>query len=176
MKGAGGMIDDGREIAYTTYDYNQEGILNDFPQFRFRKEWWLGKTDADGMLTPDPTAYEYSRTTDASTEVTTITYHGKDCKEVTTMGTDIGQLNFGKVISVELKKNTPQEEVLSRHVFTYTTGPDGGTQIETIETFDEEEQGTLVRFGYGPYGRVINKYEYGYKQGDSFEWGSFFEK
>ena len=179
MRGAGGAVTDGTEIAYTTYDYwtkdtedpydrNQEGSLNDFPQFRFRKEWWLGKTDSTGAPTTAPTVYEYSRTTNASTEEATMIYHDKNCKEVTTTGTDSSQLSFGKVISVERKKSEPVE-VLSKQVFTYTTGPDGEPEIEKIESFDEAGQGTLVSFGYGPYGRVNDKYEYGYKQAGAYQ-------
>src|SRR5262249_50662640 len=79
MTGAVG-ITDGTEIACTTYNYttidpsdpygrNQVGSLSDFPQFTRREEWWLGKTDANGAPTTAPTRYDYSRTTDASTEV-----------------------------------------------------------------------------------------------------------
>jgi RHS repeat-associated protein len=179
MKGAGGTITDGVEIAYTTYNYttidpsdpygrNQVGSLNDFPQFTRREEWWQGKTDADGTPTTATTKYDYSRTTNSSTEVTTMKYVDKNCEEVTTTGTDSGQLSFGKVISVERKKSATGE-VLSKQVYTYTTGPDGEAEIEKIETFDEAGQGTLVSLGYGRYGRVINQYEYGYKQADIYQ-------
>jgi RHS repeat-associated protein len=182
MKGAGG-ITDGVEIAYTTYDYTTIAIdpndlpynrnqgaahLSDFPQFTARKEWWLDKTGADGTPAPAPTTYVYSRTTDGSKETTTIEYSDKNCKEVTTIETDSSQLSFGKVISVERKKSEP-EEVLSRQVFTYTNGQDGEAEIEKIETFDEAGQGRLVKFGYGRYGRVIDQYEYGYKQGADYQ-------
>jgi len=182
MKGSGG-ITDGVEIAYTTYDYTTIAIdpndppynrnqgaahLSDFPQFTARKEWWLGKTAADGTPTTAPTQYVYSRTTDGTTETTTIEYSDKNCKEVTTIGTDSSQLSFGKVISVERKKSEP-EEALSRQVFTYTNGQDGEAEIEKIETFDEAGQGRLVKFGYGRYGRVIDQYEYGYKQGADYQ-------
>ena len=92
----------------------------------------------------------------------------KNCEEVTTTGTDSSQLSFGKVISVE-RKNSTTEAVLSKQVFTYMTGSDGEVEIEKVETFDEAGQGTLVRFGYGPYGRVINRYEYGYKQAGVYQ-------
>ena len=85
MTGAGGAITDGVEIAYTTYNYttidpsdpygrHQVGSLSDFPQFTRREEWWQGKTDADGAPTTAPTKYDYSRTTDGSTEVLTMKY------------------------------------------------------------------------------------------------------
>jgi RHS repeat-associated protein len=179
MKGETG-ITDGTEIAYTTYNYmtidtndpygRDQGAahLSDFPQFTRREEWWLGKTKADGTPTTNTTKYEYSRTTGASTEVVTMEYVDKNCKEVTTMGTDSGQLSFGKVISVERKKSAP-EEVLSRQLFTYTNGQDGEAEIEKIETFDEAGQGRLVKFGYGRYGRVNDLYEYGYKQGGDYQ-------
>ena len=115
MTGAGGTITDGVEIAYTTYNYttinpsdpygrNQVGSLSDFPQFTRREEWWLGKTDANGAPTTATTKYDYSRTTDSSTEVTTIKYVDMNYEEATTTGTDSSQLSFGKVISVERKK------------------------------------------------------------------------
>ena len=95
-------------------------------------------------------------------------YVDKNCEEVTTTGTDSGQLSFGKVISVE-RKNSTTGAVLSKQVFTYMTGPDGEAEIEKVETFDEAGQGTLVRFGYGRYGRVIDRYEYGYKQAGVYQ-------
>jgi RHS repeat-associated protein len=182
IKGAGGTITEGVEIAYTTYNYttivdpgesdpydrNQVGSLNDFPQFTRREEWWLGKTNSSGEPTTDPTRYDYSRVTVGTTEEMTMKYVDKNCEEVTTTGNDSGQLNFGKVISVERKKSDPVE-VLSKQVFTYTTGPDGEVEIEKIEAFDEAEQGTLVSFGYGRYGRVTDQYEYGYKQGGVYQ-------
>jgi RHS repeat-associated protein len=179
MKGAGGTITDGVEMAYTTYNYttidpndpygrNQVGSLSDFPQFTKREEWWQDKTDANGTPTRDTTKYIYSRTTDGTTEKTTIEYVGKNCKEVTTIETDSGQLSFGKVISVERKKINP-EEVLSKQIFTYTTGPDGEAEIKEVETFDEAGQGRLVKFGYGRYGRVTDQYECGYKQGTDYQ-------
>lgn len=186
MTGAGGAITDGAEITYTTYNYmtkaidpndppynrNQVGSLNDFPQFTHREEWWLDKTRASGAPTTATTKYQYERTTGATTEEAKVIHLDENSnpyvEEVTTTGTDSSQLSFGKVISVERKKSEP-EEVLSKQVFTYTTGPDGEAEIEKIETFDEAGQGTLVSFGYGPYGRVTNQYEYGYKQGESYQ-------
>src|SRR5262245_1795537 len=163
MKGVGG-ITDGVEIAYTTYNYttiNQEdpsdspygrnqgaAHLSDFPQFTARKELWLDKTEADGTSTAAPTTYVYSHTTNGTTEETTMEYVGKNCKDVTTTGTDSGQPSFGKVISVERKKIEPGE-TLSKQVFTYMTmtGQDGEVEIKEVETFDEAGQGTLVGFG-----------------------------
>jgi RHS repeat-associated protein len=179
MTGAGGAITDGAEIAYTTYNYttidpsdpydrNQEGSLNDSPQFTRREEWWQGKTDADGAPRTEPTIYVYSRTTDASTEVSTIEYADKNCKEITTTGTDSAQLSFGKVISVERKKITTGE-TLSKQVYTYTTGPDGEAEIEQVEMFDEAGQGKLTRFAYGVYGRLTDQYECGYKQAGVYQ-------
>jgi RHS repeat-associated protein len=179
MTGAAGTITDGAEIAYTTYNYttidpndpygrNQVGSLSDFPQFTRREEWWQGKTDASGALTTAPTMYDYSRTTDASTEVATMKYVDKNCEEVTTTGIDSGQLSFGKVISVE-RKNSTTGAVLSKEIYTYMTGPDGEVEIEKIETIDEAGQGTLVRFGYGHYGRMSDRYECGYKQAGSYQ-------
>ena len=174
MTGAGGAITDGTEIAYTTYNYttidpsdpygrNQVGSLSDFPQFTRREEWWQGKTDANGAPTTVPTRYDYSRTTDGSTEVVTIKYVDKNCEEVTTTGTDSSQPSFGNLVSVDLK-NSATGAVLSKQVSTYITGPDGEVEIEKIEKMDEAGAGTLVKFSYGDYGRVLDQYEYGYKQ------------
>jgi hypothetical protein len=179
MTGAGGAITDGAEIAYTTYNYttidpsdpygrHQTVSLNDFPQFTRREEWWQGKTTDAGVPTTDPTRYDYSRTTDGLTEVATMKYVDKNCEEVTTTGTDSAQLGFGKVISVERKRSTP-EATLSKQVYTYTTGPDGEAEIEKVETFDEAGQGTLMRFAYGRYGRVTDQYECGYKQAGVYQ-------
>jgi RHS repeat-associated protein len=180
MTGVGGAITDGTEIAYTTYNYttmdpsdpynrNQQGSLTDFPQFTRREEWWQGKTDPAGAPTTAPTRYDYSRVTNGSTEVTTMKYADKNCEEVTTTGTDSGQLSFGKVISVERKTSAPPQTTLAKQVMTYVTGPDGEVEVEKIETFDEAGQGTLVGFVYGSYGRVTNRHEYGYKQGGSYQ-------
>lgn len=177
--GMNGAVPDGVEIAYTTYNYttidpsdpygrNQVGSLNDFPQFTRQEEWWKDKTDADGNLMTAATRYEYSRTTGAATEVATVKNIDNNSEEVTTTGTDSSQLSFGKVVSVELKRSDPAG-VLRKQVFTYMTGPAGEAEIEKVETFDEAGQGTLVSFSYGPYGRVINKYEYGYKQGSDYQ-------
>src|SRR5262249_9999579 len=163
MTGAVG-ITDGTEIACTTYNYttidpsdpygrNQVGSLSDFPQFTRREEWWLGKTDANGAPTTAPTRYDYSRTTDASTEVATIKYVDRDYEEATTTGTDSGQLSFGKPVSVEIR-DSATGAVLSRQVYTYMTAPDGEVEIKEVETFDEAGGGALVGFGYGRYGRV----------------------
>jgi RHS repeat-associated protein len=179
MKGAGGTITDGAEIAYTTYNYatidpsdpygrNQVGSLNDFPQFTRREEWWQGKTDANGAPTTATTKYDYSRTAGAATEVATVKHVDKNCEEVTTTGTDSSQLSFGKMISVELKRSTTGE-VLNKQVMTYMTGPDGEVEIEKVETIDEAGQGALVGFAYGQYGRVVDQYEYGYKQGGVYQ-------
>jgi RHS repeat-associated protein len=179
IKGAGGAVTDGVEIAYTTYNYttidpndpygrNQVGSLSDFPQFTRKEEWWQGKTDASGAPTTVPTRYDYSRTTDASTETETIKYVDKNFEVATKTGTDSGQLSFGKVISVE-RKNSGTGVVLSSQVSTYVTGPDGEVEIGTVETTGETGQSTLVGFGYGKYGRVTDLYEYGYKQGGSYQ-------
>jgi RHS repeat-associated protein len=179
MRGAGDVITDGTEIAYTTYNYttidpndpygrNQVGSLNDFPQFTRREEWWQGKTDAMGAPTTATTKYDYSRTADALTEVMTMKYVDKNCEEVTTMGTDSAQLSFGKTVSVELKKSSTGE-VLSKQVYTYVAGPDEEVEVEKIETIDEAGQGRMVRLSYGRYGRVSDKYEYGYKQGGAYQ-------
>ena len=179
MTGVGGAITDGAEIAYTTYNYttidpsdpygrHQVGSLSDSPQFTRREEWWQGKTDASGAPTTAPTRYDYSRTTDGSTEAATMKYVNKNCEEITTTGTDSAQLSFGKMISVERKKSTP-EETLSKQVITYMTGPDGEAEIEKVETFDEAGQGALVKFAYGHYGRVTDQYECGYKQAGVYQ-------
>src|SRR5262249_33810439 len=140
MTGAGGAITDGAEIAYTTYNYttidpsdpygrHQVGSLSDFPQFTRKEEWWQGKTNADGEPTTTPTKYDYSRTTDGSTEVATIKYVDKNCEVITTIGTDSSQLSFGKVISVE-RKNSATGATLSKEVSTYMTGLNGEVEIE----------------------------------------------
>jgi RHS repeat-associated protein len=176
-----GAITDGTEIAYTTYDYmtintndptdppynrNQgTGGLNDSPQFTKRKEWWQGKTDSSGA----PTEYDYSRTTDSSTEVDTIQYVGRNYEEATTTGNDPNQpLSFGKVISVERRTSSLPKATLSKQVLTYVTGLDGEVEVGTVETIDEAGEGRQVQFDYGPYGRVIEKSECGYKQADGY--------
>jgi RHS repeat-associated protein len=179
MTGAGGTITDGVETAYTTYNYttidpsdpygrNQVGSLSDFPQFTRREEWRLGQTDAAGAPTTATTKYDYSRATNASTEVSTIKYVDRNYEEITTAGTDSGQLSFGKPVSVE-RKNSATGATLNKQVFTYTTGPDGEAEIEKVETIDDIGQGSLIRFGYGRYGRVSDQYECGYKQADSYQ-------
>jgi RHS repeat-associated protein len=179
MTGGGGTITDGTEMAYTTYNYttidpsdpygrHQVGSLSDFPQFTRREEWRLGQTAATGAPTTATTRYEYSYTADGSTEVATIKYVDKNCEEVTTTGTDSAQLSFGKVISVE-RKNSTTRAVLSKRVSTYMTGQDGEVEIEKVEEIDDAGQGTLVGFGYGRYGRVTDRYEYGYKQAGIYQ-------
>jgi len=182
MKGAAGAITDGTEIAYTKYNYttidpsdpydrNQVGHLSDFPQFTLREEWWQGKTDAAGAPTTDTTKYDYSRTMDSSTntEVDTIKYVDRNYEEATTRGTDSSQLSFGKVISVERRTSSPPQLTLSKQVLTYVTGPDGEVEVGTVETIDEAGQGRLLKFGYGQYGRVIDKSECGYKQTTGYQ-------
>ena len=182
MKGAAGAITDGTEIAYTKYNYttidpsdpydrNQVGHLSDFPQFTLREEWWQGKTDAAGAPTTDTTKYDYSRTMDSSTntEVDTIKYVDRNYEEATTRGTDSSQLSFGKVISVERRTSSPPQVTLSKQVLTYVTGPDGEVEVGTVETIDEAGQGRLLKFGYGQYGRVIDKSECGYKQTTGYQ-------
>jgi RHS repeat-associated protein len=179
MTGSGGVITNGTEMAYTTYNYttidpsdpygrNQIGSLNDSPQFTLREEWWLGKTDANGTPTTAPTQYEYNRTTNSSTEAVTIKDLGRNSKEVTTIGTDSSAVSFGKVVSIEQKK-IDSETVLSKQSYFYMTGPAGEAEIEKVETIDETEQGRLVSFGYGPYGRLSDRYEYGFKQGGNYQ-------
>jgi RHS repeat-associated protein len=179
MKGSGGAITDGTEIAYTTYNYttidpsdpygrNQDGSLDDFPQFTRREEWWQGKTDASGAPTTDPTRYDYSRATVGTTEEVTVKHVGKNLEEVTTTGTESGQPNFGKEASVELRKSDPGS-TLSKQISTYVTGPDGEVEIGQVETIDEEGQGTLLKFGYGHYGRVSDLYECGYIQATGYK-------
>ena len=179
MRGAEGAIADGTEIAYTTYNYttidpsdpygrHQVGSLDDFPQFTRREEWWQGKTDADGSPATDPTRYEYSRATVGATEEVKIRHVGMNLEEVTTTGTDSGQPNFGKATSVELR-NSETGSTLSKQVSTYVTGPDGEVEIGQVETIDEDGQGTLFRFSYGHYGRVIDVYECGYKQAAGYQ-------
>src|SRR6266540_3235536 len=137
MKGAAGAITDGTEIAYTKYNYttmdpsdpygrDQGGVhLSDFPQFTRREEWWQGKTDAAGVPTTDTTNYDYSRTTDASTEVATKKYVDRNYEVATTTGNDPTQLSFGKVISVERRTSSTPQATLGKQVLTYVTGPDG---------------------------------------------------
>lgn len=73
----------------------------------------------------------------------------------------------GFVSNVEYKNGST---VLGKTVYTYTTGPDGGSQMATIETFDEAANtSTKVEYGYENYGRVKNFYEYGYKVGTTFK-------
>jgi len=179
MIGQGGAITDGAEIAYTTYDYttidpndpygrNQGSVsLNDSPQFTKRKVWWQGKTDdVTGLPTNDPTEYDYSRTIDSSTETDTIKNVGKNVDEITVTGTDSAQLSFGKVISVEARDDTTGA-TLSKRTYTYTTGPDGESEIAQVESI-VDGAGTLVSFAYDHYGRVADKSEYGYKQASGY--------
>jgi RHS repeat-associated protein len=184
MRGAGGAITNGTEIAYTTYNYttinqedpsdspygrNQGAVhLSDFPQFTRREEWWQGKTDPSGAPTTDPTIYVYSRATVGTTEEVKIIHVGKNLEEVTTTGTDSGQPNFGKEASVELRKSDPGS-TLSKQISTYVTGPDGEVEIGQVETIDEEGKGTLLKFGYGHYGRVSDLYECGYIQAAGYK-------
>lgn len=48
---------DGTEIAYTYYDYDDSGQLNDAPKYTHRHEWWSGKTDAQGNPVSTPAIY-----------------------------------------------------------------------------------------------------------------------
>src|SRR5262249_12614778 len=100
--------------------------------------------------------------------VATIKYVDRDYEEATTTGTDSGQLSFGKPVSVEIR-DSATGAVLSRQVYTYMTAPDGEVEIKEVETFDEAGQGSLVGFGYGRYGRVSDRYEYGYKQAGAYQ-------
>jgi len=179
MTGAGRTITDGAEIAYTTYDYttidpndpynrNQVGSLSDFPQFTNREEWRLGQTDASGAPTTDTTKYVYSRVMDGSKEVVTIKHVDKNLEEVTTTETDGGQPSSGKMVSGEMK-NSATRATRSKQVLTYVNGPGGEAEIEKVETIDDAGQGTLMRFGYGPYGRVSDRYECGYKQAGDYQ-------
>ncbi|MGH9898008.1 MAG: RHS repeat domain-containing protein, partial [Pyrinomonadaceae bacterium] len=178
MTGAGGSITDGVEVSSTKYDYltidgsdpdgrNQAGSLDDFPQFTRKEEWWEGKTDNNGAATNSPTQYDYAFTRGGTTEVSTMTQAEHHIQTVVTTGADSAQLSFGKVISVE-QKSLSSGAVLSRRVYTYVNGPDGGPQIETIETTNEAGESRLVRSGYGSFGRVRNLYEYGFKQGSAY--------
>jgi RHS repeat-associated protein len=179
MTGAGGTITDGTEIAYTTHDYttintgdptdypynrNQSGALNDSPQYLKRNEWWQGKTDDNGNPDPNPTTYEYSRTTGSGTETDTVTYPPVVGGQLTVSTTT--DTITGSVTQIEYKNGA---SVLRKAVYTYTTGPDGGSQIATVETFDEANASTKVEYGYESYGRVKNIYEYGYKNSGSFK-------
>jgi RHS repeat-associated protein len=179
MTGPGGAITDGEEIAYTKYYYttinstdpydrHHEGSLSDSPQFDLKEEWWQGKTKADGEPATTPTRYEYSRKTVGTTEVSTLIYVEKKLEVETTTETDSSKLGFGKPISIE-HRNSETKAVLGRQVLTYVAGPDGEVEPETVETIDEAERGTFVRFRYGRYGRVTDMYECGYKQGGDYQ-------
>jgi len=174
MTGAGGTITDGTEISYTKHDYttidpfdpygrNQSGALNDSPQYLKRSEWWQGKTDDSGLPDSNPTDYSYSRTTGTGTETDTATYPsvlGGQLTVITTTDT-----NTGFVSQVEYKNGA---STLSKTLYTYVAGPDGGTQIASVETFDEANVSTRVDYSYESYGRVKNVYEEGYKNNGTF--------
>lgn len=168
MTGAGAAVTDGTEVAYTTYDYTtlatQVGALNDSPQYTQRGEWWQGKTDDNGNPDPTPSIYGYSRQTSAGTEKDTTTYPSGTAGQLTVVTTT--DTNTGNVSQVEFKNGTT---VLKKIVYTYTSPADGGTQIGTIEVFDEMGTPTKVEYGYDIYGRVKNVYEYGYKHNGAYK-------
>lgn len=168
MTGTGGVVTDGTEIAYTTYDYTtiagQSGSLNDSPQYTHRGEWWLGKTDDNGNPDSTATVYGYTRATGTGTETDTTTYPSSPAGQLTVVTTT--DTNTGTVSQVEFKNGAT---VLRKIVYTYTSPADGGTQIGTIETFDEGGTPTKVEYGYDTYGRVKNYYEYGYKDNGTYK-------
>lgn len=181
MTGASGTIADGTEIAHTKYDYttidpadpygrNQVGALNDAPQYLKQSEWWQGKTDDNGNSDSQPTDYLFSRSssTDASGFTTEIdkTTLPNGLEVWTTTGDDPNAPDTeGKVTTTEYKQGTM---VLRKMVQSYIAGSDGGIQLSSIESFDENNQGTKIAFNYGNYGRVRKVYEYGFKQSGSY--------
>jgi RHS repeat-associated protein len=171
MTGAGGTITDGTEIAYTKYDYttidpadpygrHQSGHLNDSPQYTEQREWWQGKTDAQGNPDSSDSIYGFSRSsgTDANgfeVDIATST-HPNGLTVVTTTGNDPTNApdGVGRVISVEQKDGST---VLFKTTYSYL-----GTDISSIETKDGTSPRIRTEFTYGSYGRLTNVYEFGF--------------
>jgi RHS repeat-associated protein len=172
MTGAGGAITDGTEIAYTKYNYvdinTQVGALDDSPQYTKQSEWWQDKTDDNGNPDNLPTEYNFSRqlTTDINGLSIEIdkTVHPTGLEVWTTTGDDSIKSpdTSGKVVTLEHRSGTT---VLRKMVQTYISG---GTQVESVEIFDENNQPTKVGYAYGSFGRVKNVYEYGYKASGNY--------
>ena len=171
MTGPGGAITDGTQIAYTTHNYttidpndpygrNQVGALNDSAQYTERREWWQDKTDDNGNPDSSATPFTYSRSSGSGTETDTTGYPN-GLQVVTTTDT-----NTGSVSQVEYKNGGG---VLRKIVYTYTYPSGGGTQIGSVETFDEANTSTRIEYEYESYGRVKNLYEYGYKSNGTFK-------
>ncbi len=160
-------LSDGTEVAYTEYTYLDTGALMDSPQFTERKEWWQGKTDANGVADSTATLYTYSRSTGTVTETETVSDQSLDV--ATTIDTDPNSLTNGKVLSV-IYKNHSTGAVLREIDYNYTSPVDGGMQIGSVIAYNEVTgQKTKVGYDYGDYGRVTNVYEYGLPESGSFK-------
>jgi RHS repeat-associated protein len=161
---------DGTEVAYTTYNYpdsNPQSPLTDSPQYTTRSEWWQDKTDNNGNPTTAPTVFTYSRSagTDSlgfATEIDTVENSDSNLKILTTTGND--QLNapnsYGHVLSTEYKDLSNNS--LQKATYAYVAGPDGGTQLNSVESVVDGGQTAKTVYSYGNYGRVATVDEYGF--------------
>jgi RHS repeat-associated protein len=152
MTGAGGVITDGTEIAYTKYNFPNaiDGGLNRAPEYTSRKEWWQGHPNGSS-----PTEYTYSRSHGLDTETDTVT----EVMPVTgTLVDTVTTSTNGQVQSVVRKVDLT---VLGSATYAYDFGDPNLLGSISITNEAGQTAGTSYEYSSAdlPYGRVTKMYE-----------------
>lgn len=143
-----GVISDGTESAYVSFNYPTSGStqLTDAPAFTQR-------TESPGG------SYTYSSSTNSLLKTKTYTVFRPDSSNlVFVRSTDSLSVGNGLLKQKEITKNSIS---YSRMEMTYTTDGGSNVQPETITTYDDAGVPTKMDFSYDAYGNVTDKREYG---------------
>jgi RHS repeat-associated protein len=171
MTESSGIIQIGTEIATTKYNYstNTSGDpdfaanLPDSPKFTERKEYWSGKTDAQGNATSQETIYRYQRMPGMNTDTVYYPNSTNDInnylwKVVTTTWGD------GTVSKVEIQDKN--DVVLQKTETSYTGPGNGNLYVSEVKVTNEAGELSRTAFEYYTgatgYGRLQYIIEFDY--------------
>jgi YD repeat-containing protein len=156
---------EGTEIAYTQYAYQTAGQLSDAPRFTERREWWQGKTLANGGPDSSPSVFAYTKQVSGGTETNSITAMANNVRTELVSGSTSGVLSTHKVI------NAAGATVFQQDFVYGNSASQGGVQRTRVETIPDglTANKTRVDLIYGLYGRLEEQVEYGFTVGGTFK-------
>jgi RHS repeat-associated protein len=154
-----GVISDGVESASVEFNYPTSGatVLTDAPAFTQRTESTSGAANS---------VFSYSTTPGFQT--TTINVTRPDASTLhLTRSTNASSVANGLLVQSEVKNSVGAS--MAKSVFSYANDPGGSVQPQSVIAYDDTSAAAKFDFDYDQYGNVVNKREYGFQIGGSWQ-------
>ncbi len=146
-----GVISDGVENAYVSFNYPQTGTtqLTDAPEFTQRTESSEGVTGN----------YGYSSSEDTVAKTKTFTISRPDGSQLLlTRSTNTALIANGRLTQTEVKKDGVS---YGKSVYAYVNDGGGSPQLQAVTVYDDAGVATKVDYSYDQHGNVTDRREYG---------------